>query len=82
VPNRNPYEPELPVGVDGNGGAVWDNNGNNFAAINTALWDTWGDTGDLAFTAHLTVVPEPSSLRILAAIACGFIGRRFCLRKN
>jgi hypothetical protein len=60
VANRNPNYPQLPPGVDGNGGAVWLNNSNNFALLNTAVWDTWGDTGDLAFSAHLTVVPEPS----------------------
>jgi hypothetical protein len=72
VPNRNPYEPELPAGVDGNGGAVWDNNGNNLAALNTTTWDTWGDTGDLAFTAHLTVVPEPAPAMMIASFGAVF----------
>jgi hypothetical protein len=86
VPNRNPNEPELPAGVDGNGGAVWDNNGNNFAVLNSATWDTWGDIGDLAFTAHLTVVPEPSSLVMIGAAGfCTVLGRCRCfhrLQKN
>lgn len=30
----------------------------------------------------LVVVPEPSSLTIVAAVGCAFIGRRLCRRKN
>lgn len=65
VPARNPYEPPLPPGIDGNGGVVWFNNTNNFALLNTTTWDTWGDVGDLSFTAHLTVVPEPTVCGLL-----------------
>jgi hypothetical protein len=43
----------------------------NFAILNTAAWDTWGDNGDMAFTAHLSVVPEPSAAALGAmAVAC------------
>ena len=53
------------------GGAVWLNNENNFAALNTMVWDTWGDIGDLAFTAHFTVIPEPSAaLLMVLGFAC------------
>jgi len=73
VSARNAFEPPLPSGVGGDGGAVWFNNGNNFAALNTATWDTWGDTGDMSFTANFTVVPEPSAfvlVFILGSIIC------------
>jgi hypothetical protein len=78
VPNRDPYEPELPLGVDGFGGAVWFNNSNNVALLNTAVWDTWGDTGDMAFTAHLTVVPEPATVTLagITVSCCAYRCRR------
>lgn len=70
VPARNPNynPPPIPPAVDfGSGGAVWLNNGDNFAALNTTVWDTWGDIGVMAFTAHFTVVPEPS-IAMLASL--------------
>ena len=79
VPARNPNynPPPIPPGVDfGSGGAVWLNNGNNFAALNTTVWDTWGDIGVLAFTAHFTVVPEPCTLA-LAGFGVLFSLRRY-----
>jgi hypothetical protein len=84
VPARNPNynPPPIPPGVDfGGGGAVWQNNGNNFAAINTTTWDTWGDIGVMAFTADLTVVPEPSTALLALVgtglcLGCGFGGRQ------
>jgi len=82
VPNRNPYEPELPVGVDRYGGAVWDNNGNNFNALTSSIWDTWGDTGDYAFTAHLNVVPEPRALTFITVMGCVALCRCVRVRKH
>ena len=56
------YTP-IPADVDGNGGLVWLNSG----LLTTQPWSTWGDVGDLGFTANFTVVvPEPSPLMILA----------------
>lgn len=61
--------PPLTSSVDTGGGAVWLNNGNNFAAINTTTWSTSGDTGDFAFSAQLTTtVPEPAT-PLLACLA-------------
>jgi hypothetical protein len=61
---RHPPFP-VPAHVNfGSGGAVWLNNSNNFIALNTTVWDTWGDIGAMAFTAHFTVVPEPSSVAV------------------
>jgi hypothetical protein len=63
-PNYNP--PSIPRGVDlGSGSAVWLNNSNNFAALNTSIWTT-GVEMVMAFTAHFTVVPEPSTFAIAA----------------
>ena len=62
VPVRNPNysPPPIPPSVNfGSGGAVWFNNSNNFAAINTTVWDTWGDVGTMAFNAHFTVLNNP-----------------------
>jgi hypothetical protein len=78
VPARNPgYDPPpIPPGVDfGSGGAVWLNNSNNFGALNTTVWDTWGDIGVMAFTAHFTVVPEPSAAMLTSA---GFVLWAIC----
>jgi hypothetical protein len=79
VPARNPNynPPPIPPGVDfGSGGAVWLNNGDNFAALNTTVWDTWGDLGVMAFTAHFTAVPEPSTAMLaFAGIALWAIWR-------
>ena len=77
VPNRNPFYAQLPAGIDGYGGAVYDNNGNNFSALNTTVWDTGGDTGDYAFEADFTVVPEPGSrfvifVGVLLSVVCAF----------
>ena len=75
VPARNPNynPPPIPASVDfGSGGAVWLNNGNNFTALNTTIWDTWGDIGVMAFTAHFTVVPEPTIV-ILSVLGAVFI---------
>lgn len=71
VPVRNPYynPPPIPLNVDyGGGGLVSLNNSNNFAALTTTRWSTEG-SAVAAFTAHFTVVPEPSiaSLTLLAA---------------
>jgi hypothetical protein len=79
VPARNPNysPPPIPPGVDfGSGGAVWLNNGNNFGALNTTVWDTWGDIGVMAFTAHFTVVPEPSSAMLTSLGIALWISRR------
>jgi hypothetical protein len=84
LPARNPYEPPLPPGaVDGGGGAVWDNNGNNFGALDTATWDTWGDTGDLAFTADFAVPDASSTMVMLLGSVFGVISyaRRLKSRK-
>jgi hypothetical protein len=52
---------QIPAGTQTGGGeAVWDNNSNNFAALNNGDWSTWGNTGVMAFTADFTVVPEPA----------------------
>lgn len=60
--NSNYSPPPIPASVDfGSGGAVWLNNSNNFAALNSSVWSTWGDIGVMALTAHFTVVPELSS---------------------
>ncbi|HUA66674.1 MAG TPA: hypothetical protein VME24_12560 [Alphaproteobacteria bacterium] len=60
---------QIPAGtLTGDGEAVWDNNDNDFAEINSGAWSTWGNTGTLAFTADFTVVPEPP----IAALA--FVG--------
>jgi hypothetical protein len=78
VPARNPnYNPSpIPAGVDfGGGGAVWMNNSNNFAILNTAVWDTWGDIGVMAFTAHFTLVPEPSPLMLMLLASVVMLGR-------
>ncbi len=75
VPVRNPnYDPSpIPVSVDfGGGGAMWLNNSNNFAALNSAVWNTWGDIGVLAFTAHLAVETAPIILcSSNQTVACG-----------
>jgi hypothetical protein len=81
VPNRNPSYPSLPAGVDGYGGAVWLNNGNDFALLNTAPWSTWGDTGDLAFTAHFAVVPEPTPMVLVTLGGACWAGRRYRARR-
>jgi hypothetical protein len=80
VPARNPYEPPLPPGAGGGGGAVWDNNGNNFGALNTATWDTWGDTGDLAFTADFTTAVPDVSSTMLMLLGSAF-GVMWCARR-
>jgi len=77
VPNRNPNYAQLPVGIDGYGGAMWDNNSNNISAINTTIWDTWGDTGDYAFKADLTVAPEPTSAILLVFSGSVWMLRHF-----
>ncbi|HZL78948.1 MAG TPA: hypothetical protein VFC17_08845 [Candidatus Limnocylindrales bacterium] len=76
------FEETIPLtsAVDAGGGAVWLNNGNNFAALNTTTWDTWGDTGDLAFTAHLTVVPEPTALSMTAILVAFAAARKIVVR--
>lgn len=69
--NVPPYQ--IPAGTaTGGGEAVWDNNGNDFAELNTAPWSTWGNIGPLSFVADITVVPEPSVtiLGLLAAAIC------------
>jgi len=79
VPARDPnYSPApIPRGVDfGSGGAVWLNNGNNFAALNTTVWDTWADIGVIAFTAHFAVVPEPASIVLVTLGAACWRRRR------
>lgn len=83
VSARNPYDspPPIPSGVDfGSGGAVWLNNGNNFAALNTTIWDTWGDIGTLAFTSHFTVVPEPTTA-LLTLLCVGFFMSRHAVKR-
>ena len=80
VPNRNPNYSELPAGVDGYGGAVWDNNGNDFAALTTSSWDTWGDVGDYAFKADFTVLPEPTPAMLLTFIGSIWATRRWLKR--
>ena len=82
VPARNSNYPPLPAGVDGNGGVVWLNNGNDFAAINTTVWSTWGDTGDFAFKADFTLVPEPTAAMMMALGAVLWLWRRAKERKK
>ena len=68
VPVRNPNysPPPIPPSVNfGGGGAVWFNNSNNFPALNTTVWDTWGDIGTMAFIAHFTVLTNPPAPPIL-----------------
>jgi hypothetical protein len=50
----------LPAGLDLGGGAVWMNNSNNFAALNTVVWDTWGYVGPLTFNVRFTTGPSIS----------------------
>jgi hypothetical protein len=85
VPARNPNynPPPIPPGVDfGSGGAVWLNNGSNFAALNTTVWDTWGDIGVMAFTAHFTVVPEPSTVVLSSLGFASWIIRQAVTRRR
>jgi hypothetical protein len=68
--------PPVPVGVDiGSGSLTWLNNGNNFAALTTPTWtvaDSWEQTDAMSFTAHFTVVPEPSAVALaLLGATCG-----------
>jgi hypothetical protein len=67
VPVRNPYSPwNIPSSVEfGSGGAVWLNAGTNFDALNTTVWDTWGDTGVMGFKAHFTVLTAPPPPQIV-----------------
>jgi hypothetical protein len=76
VSTRNPYS-NIPASVDGGGQVVYDNNGNNFGALNTVAWDLQGDGGDLAFKADFNV-PETadSALCVLAAAALIVFARR------
>lgn len=83
VPVRNPgyTPPPIPAGVDfGSGGAQWLNNSNNFAALNSGPWSTWGDIGAMAFTASFTVVPEPSIIPLSILGAALWLGRKFLPR--
>lgn len=81
VPVRN-STPSIPPGVDfGNGGAVWLNNSNNFAALNSTVWDTQEDIGALAFTAEFTV-PEPSSVTLFLFSTAVMASRRFYIRRK
>ena len=61
------------VAGSGGGGFVFYNNGSNFAALNTTVWDHFSDFGDLAWTAHFrpgpnNEVPEPDTLALLGAV--------------
>ncbi len=51
---------------NGGGGFVFFNNGSDFGALNTEVWDNFEDFGDLAWTAHFGAVPEPSSFALAA----------------
>lgn len=60
----------LPLGFDfGGGSAVWMDNTNNFAALNSRPWDTSGYIGAMAFTAHFDVVPTPLPSPIISCPA-------------
>ena len=71
--------PPIPVGVNiGSGSLAWLNNSNNFAALNTTDWtvaDSWEQADALSFTAHFTVVPEPS------AVALALLGAAFGMKR-
>ena len=67
---------------NGGGGFVYDNNGNNYAALTTA-WDSGADYGDSAWTAVFTesstqAVPEPTTLSLFGfgLVAAAALRRR------
>lgn len=61
------------VANDGGGGFNFDNNGGNYAAINSLPWDDFADFGDSAWIANFTSasVPEPGSVVLLATVLLG-----------
>jgi hypothetical protein len=71
--------PPIPPGVDfGSGSLVTLTSSNNFAALNTIPWGVWDSTEQtdaMTFTAHFTVVPEPST-PLLATVVAGFLMSR------
>lgn len=77
VSTRGSY-PTLPASVDGGGGAVWDNNGSNFGALNTTTWDTWGDTGDMSFTADFSVPDSGGTTLYILAAGALMAFAKFC----
>jgi hypothetical protein len=52
---------------DGGGGFVFYNNGGTFGALNTSVWDTFSDFGDVAFKADFSGsgVPEPAAISLI-----------------
>ncbi|MCS6777086.1 MAG: PEP-CTERM sorting domain-containing protein [Chloroherpetonaceae bacterium] len=70
------------VSNDGGGGFVFYNNGNNFALLNSSMWDNFADFGDLAWRATFRsgsggAVPEPGSVALLLGMgACGLVAMR------
>jgi len=54
---------------DGGGGFVFYNmsEGGTFSALNTSVWDTFGDFGDVAFKADFSggTVPEPAAISLI-----------------
>ncbi len=71
------------VSNDGSGGFVFYNNGNNFSALNSNVWDNFADFGDLAWKANFSAgradVPEPGSVASMIGISvfgAGIVRRR------
>jgi len=64
--NRSSHVPN-----NGGGGFVYFNNASDIGALNTKVWDHSVDYGDLVWTAHFGVVPEPSSFALAAMAVTG-----------
>ena len=61
---------------------IYQNNGSNFGQLSTSDWNTtFIGSGDLAFTATLVSVPEPTSV-LLMSIGIGGLALRFQRNKS